>query len=38
MVFERLTDEQDEDFEREHKKAVEKVVLSCYHKTEQGVF
>jgi hypothetical protein len=30
MVFEQLIDEQDEEFEREHKKAVEKVVLPCY--------
>jgi hypothetical protein len=37
MLFERLTDEQDEEFEHEHKKAVEKVILSCYRKTEQGV-
>jgi hypothetical protein len=37
MVFEQLTNEQDEEFEREHKKAVEKVVLSCYRKTDQGI-
>jgi hypothetical protein len=37
MVFEQLTNEQDEEFEREHKKAVQKVVMSCYQKTYQGV-
>jgi hypothetical protein len=37
MVFEQLTNEQDEEFEHEHMKAVEKVVLSCYRKTDQGV-
>jgi hypothetical protein len=37
MVFEQLTNEQDEEFEHEHKKVVDKVVLSCYHKTKQGV-
>jgi hypothetical protein len=37
MVFEQLTNEQDEEFEHEHKKPVEKVVLSCYQKTDQGV-
>jgi hypothetical protein len=37
MVFEQLTNEQDEEFERENKKAVEKVVLSCYRKTDQGI-
>jgi hypothetical protein len=37
MVFEQLTDKQDEEFEREHKKVVDKVVLSCYQKIEQGV-
>jgi hypothetical protein len=36
MVFERLTDEQDEEFEREHKKVVEKLDMSCYRKIEQG--
>jgi hypothetical protein len=30
MVFEQLTNGQDEEYERERKKAVEKVVLSCY--------
>jgi hypothetical protein len=37
MVFEQLTNEEDEEFEHEHKKAIEKVVLSCYQKTDQGV-
>jgi hypothetical protein len=37
MVFEQLTNEQDEEFEREHKKPIEKVDLSCYRKTDQGV-
>jgi hypothetical protein len=37
MVFQQLNDEQDEEFEREHKKVVEKVVLSCYQKIEQGI-
>jgi hypothetical protein len=37
MVFEQLTNEQDEEFEHEHKKTIEKVVLSCYRKTNQGV-
>jgi hypothetical protein len=39
MVFEQLTNEQDEEFEHEHEhmKAVEKVVLSCYRKTDQVV-
>jgi hypothetical protein len=37
MVFEQLTNEQDEEFEHEHKKVVEKVVESCYRKTDQGV-
>jgi hypothetical protein len=37
MVFEQLINEQDEEFEHEHKKVVEKVVLSCYQKTDQGV-
>jgi hypothetical protein len=37
MVFEQLTNKQDEEFEHEHKKAAEKVVLSCYQKTDQGV-
>jgi hypothetical protein len=36
-VFGQLTNEQDEEFEREHKKAVEKVVLSSYRKTDQDV-
>jgi hypothetical protein len=31
MVFEQLIDEQDEEFEREHKKAVEKVVYRARH-------
>jgi hypothetical protein len=34
MLFEQLTKKQDEEFEREHWKAIEKVALSCYWKTE----
>jgi hypothetical protein len=37
MVFEQLTNEQDEEFEREHKEVVEKVVMSCYQKIDQSV-
>jgi hypothetical protein len=37
MVFEQLTNEQDEEFEHEHNKAIETVVLSCYQKIDQGV-